>query len=73
MSVSGSSRITMGFGVAAIAIALVAIFVSTSGVQEIGDEESEYLPQTRDIYLFTMVDENIDEEALEIPPDQFSH
>lgn len=72
MSVSGSSRIAMGLGVAAIAIALVAIFVSTSGIQEIGDEESEYLPQTRDIYLFTMVDENIDEEALGIPPDQFS-
>ena len=74
MSSSASSRTIMGLGIAAIAIAIAAIFVATSGIQEeIGDEESEYAPQTRDVYLFTMVDEHIDEEALEIPPDQFSH
>ncbi len=74
MSSSGSSRIIMGLSIAAIVIALAAIFVATSSIQEeIGDEESEYSPQTRDVYLFTMVDEHIDEESLEIPPDQFSH
>jgi len=73
---SGSSRTVGGLSIAAIAIALVAIFVATYTVsiqEEIGDEESEYSSQARDIYLFTMVDEHIDEEALEIPPDQFSH
>ena len=73
MSSSGSSRIIMGLSIAAIVIALAAIFVATSSIQEeIGDEESEYSSQTRDVYLFTMVDEHIDEETLEIPPDQFS-
>ena len=74
MSSSGSSRIIMGLSIAAIAIALAAIFVATSSIQEkVDDEESEYATQTRDIYLFTMVDEHIDEDTLEIPPDQFSH
>jgi plastocyanin len=73
MSVSGSFRAAMNISIAAIATALVAIFVSTYDIQEeIIDKESEYAPQTREIHLFTMVDENIDEEALEIPPDQFS-
>ena len=52
MSSSASSRTIMGLGIAAIAIAIAAIFVATSGIQEeIGDEESEYAPQTRDVYL----------------------
>lgn len=71
MSSSGSYRIIMGLSIAAIAIALAAIFVATSIQEE--DDESEYTPQTRDIYLFTMVDEHIGEEELAIPPDQFSH
>ena len=76
MSSPRSSRTIIGVSVAAIAISLVAIFVATypqSIEDEIETEESEYTTQTRDIYLFTMVDEHITEEALEIPPDQFSH
>ncbi len=76
MSSPRSSKTVMGLSIAAIAIALSAIFVATypqSIEDEIEIEESEYTPQTRDIYLFTMVDEHIGEEELAIPPDQFSH
>ena len=71
MSSSGNYRTIMGLSIAAIAIALASIFVATSIQEE--DDESGYTPQTRDIYLFTMVDEHIGEEELAIPPDQFSH
>lgn len=76
MSSPRSSRTIIGVSIAAIAISLVAIFVATypQSIEDgIETKESEYTPQTRDIYLFTMVDEHIAEEELEIPPDQFSH
>jgi hypothetical protein len=53
MSSSRSSRTAMGLSIAAIVIALSAIFVATypqSIEDEIEIEESEYTPQTRDIY-----------------------
>ena len=64
----------VGLSVAAIAIAIVAIFVtlySTMGNESVMNSSS-YNPQTREIYLFSEVDENIDEDKLGIPPDQFS-
>ncbi len=48
-----------------LAIFMVFIFaVSGSTVN--------YASETREIYLFSQVDENIDEDKLGIPPDQFS-
>lgn len=38
-----------------------------SGLEPVGAE-----PQTREFYLFSEVDENIEEDALGIPPDKFS-
>ena len=69
----------MGISVAAIAIALVAIFVASYSLTNIAtldenDEDDErYVPQTREMWLFTQVDEHIDEDKFSIPPDQFSH
>ena len=36
------------------------------------EAEETYVPQTREVYLFSQVDEHIDEEALGIFPDMFS-
>src|SRR3972149_10438455 len=69
----------MGISVTAIAIALVAIFVASYSLTNIvtsdeNDEDDErYVPQTREIWLFSQVDEHIDENKFGIPPDQFSH
>lgn len=69
----------LGISIAAIAIAVIAIIVASLSLTDLVDveteeeeREEEYLPQTRDVYLFTEVDEDIDEEALTIPPDMFS-
>ncbi len=62
-----------GLSVTAIAIAVVAIFAASfSFMDEATGSINPYNPQTRDIYLFSQVDENIDEEKFGIPPDQFS-
>ncbi|MDI1495060.1 MAG: nitrous oxide reductase [Cenarchaeum symbiont of Oopsacas minuta] len=52
---------------AAIVIGLAALGLILYDV----DEESS-VPTVRDIYLFSKVDKNIDEEKFGIPPDQFS-
>lgn len=65
----------MGISVTAIAIALVAIFVasySLTNIETFNEDDEKYVPQTREISLFTRVDEHIDEDKLTIPPDQFS-
>jgi len=67
---------TMAISIAAIAIAAIALVISGysfTNVQDDDEEEVEYIPQTREVYLFTQVDEHIDEEMFKIPPDQFSH
>ena len=72
MSASGNSKL-MGISVAAIAIALVAIFVASYSLTNIetsdeNDEDDErYVPQTREMWLFTQVDEHIEEDKLSIP------
>ena len=69
----------MGISVAALSIALVAILVASYSLTNIAtfdenDEDDEsYVPQTREIWLFSQVDEHIDEDKFSIPPDQFSH
>ena len=65
----------MGVSIAAIVIAVAAIFVASTGTnsmvtaQQIG---SDYDPQVREIHLFTKVDENIDEDKFGVPPDLYS-
>jgi plastocyanin len=72
---------SLGIGIAAIAIAVIAIIIASVSLTDLVDieveeeereEKEEYAPKTRDVYLFTEVDEHIDEEALAIPPDMFS-
>ena len=66
----------MGISVAAIAIALVAISVASYSLTNIAtfeDDDENYVPQTREIWLFSQVDEHIEEDKFGIPPDQFSH
>jgi len=73
--VSETTKI-MGISIAAITIAGIAIIIASYSLGSVEIElesEDDYVPQTREIYLFTQVDEHIDEDALEIPPDQFSH
>ncbi len=63
----------VGLPIVAIVIAIVAIFAASfSLMDEVTGNINPYNPQTRDIYLFSQVDENIDEEKFGIPPDQFS-
>ena len=68
----------MGISVAALSIAFVAILVASYSLTNIAtfdenDEDDErYVPQTREIWLFSQVDEHIDEDKFSIPPDQFS-
>jgi hypothetical protein len=62
----------MGISVAAIAIALVAIFVASYSLTNIAtldendDDDERYVPQTREMWLFTQVDEHIEEDKLSI-------
>ena len=49
-----------------------ALFVIASAVILVNNAEAKYTGLTREFYLFSIVDENIDEEKLGIPPDQFS-
>lgn len=66
----------MGISIAAISIALVAILVASYSLTNIAtfdeDDDERYVPQTREIWLFSQVDEHIDEDKFSIPPDQFS-
>jgi len=68
----------MSISIAALSIALVAILIASYSLTNIAtfdenDEDDEkYIPQTREIWLFSQVDEHIDEDKFSIPPDQFS-
>lgn len=66
MASSAVSYAAIGIAAAAIAIAAVAF------LQAPGAPAQTIEPQTRVFYLFTEVDENIDEDSLAIPPDEFS-
>ncbi len=68
MATSAVSYAAIGIAAAAIAIAGAALAL----LQTPGAPAQTAEPQTREFYLFTQVDENIDEEKLAIPPDQFS-
>ena len=60
--------IRYGLSLAAVAMSIVAIFVASYSILD----DSAITPQTRNIELFSQVDENIDEDKLGIPLDQFS-
>ncbi len=67
----------LGIGIAAIVIAVVSIIIASISLIDLEveteeEDEEEYRPVTREAYIFTQVDEHIDEEALTIPPDMFS-
>lgn len=65
----------IGISLASIAIAVIAIIIAAipSGPDMAPVEvENKYTPQTKEIWLFTQVDETIDEEKYLIPPDLFS-
>ena len=64
----------MGISIAAIVIAVGAIFVSATGTNAISAQqiESDYEPQVREVHLFTKVDESIDEDKFGVPPDLYS-
>ncbi len=49
-----------------------ALFVIAGAVILVNSAEAKYTGLTREFYLFSIVDESIDEEKLGIPPDQFS-
>lgn len=66
----------MAISIAAIVLGAVALVVATSFGYSQPDKmmltSSSQTSQTKDIYLFSQVDENIDEDKFGIPPDQFS-
>ncbi|HEX9845459.1 MAG TPA: cupredoxin domain-containing protein [Candidatus Nitrosotenuis sp.] len=75
MSVADSKNLRIGM--AAIVIAVVSIIIASISLADFEieieeEEEEEYRPMTREAFIFTQVDEHIDEEALAIPPDMFS-
>lgn len=72
---AGNAIAYAAIGIAAVATALaVAAYASIMQVQDqvSGLVPAGAEPQTREFYLFSEVDENIDEEELGIPPDKFS-
>ena len=77
MSASNNSKL-MSISVAAIAISLVAIIIASYSFTNITtsdenfEDDKKYAPQTKEIWLFTQVNDNIDEDKFGIPPDQFS-
>jgi plastocyanin len=62
-----------GISIAAIVIAAIGIglAIMSADTSDLATKE-RYIPQTREVYLFTQVDEGVDEEKLGIPPDMFS-
>jgi hypothetical protein len=73
-SVVNSSAI-WGISIAAIVIAVIGLVIGVMSMVELEDDlesEESYTPHTREVYMFTEVDEDIDEEKMAIPPDMFS-
>lgn len=69
-----NSSALWGISIAAIVIAVIGLVVGVTSMDglEVTESEESYISQTREIYLFTMVDEDIDEEKMNIPPDMYS-
>ena len=69
-----NSSALWGISIAAIVIAIIGLVVGVTSMDglEVTESEESYISQTREIYLFTMVDEDIDEEKMNIPPDMYS-
>jgi plastocyanin len=67
----------IGIAIVAVVIAGIAMYFATTGMDPIDDQTPDVAAitqpaQEREIYLFSEVDENINEEMLGIPPDKFS-
>ncbi len=58
--------------IAYVIAATVAVLAVVSAVIFANSVEAKYAGTTREFHIFSVVDENIDEEKLGIPPDQFS-
>jgi plastocyanin len=73
---SSVSAKSFGISIAAIVIAAISVVIASASLSSVDmDDEEEleiYNPQTREMFLFTQVDEDIEEDAFEIPPDQFN-
>ncbi|HXV67276.1 MAG TPA: hypothetical protein VD731_08660 [Nitrosopumilaceae archaeon] len=57
---------TLGISIAAIVIASIGIVIAITSMNDSDDfmeAKETYVPQTREVYLFSQVDEHIDEEA----------
>lgn len=65
----------MAISITAIVMGAIALVVATTfsyPSDTTMESTSTQSPQTRDIHLFSQVDENIDEDKFGIPPDQFN-
>ena len=65
----------MAVAIAGIVLGGIALAVASSlaySSDSMMVSASAQTPQTRDIHLFSQVDENIDEDKFGIPPDQFN-
>jgi len=65
----------MAISIVAIVLGAIALVVATSlnnPTDSMMVSASTQSQQTRDIHLFSQVDENIDEDKFGIPPDQFN-
>jgi len=76
LNTNNNSKI-IGISVVALTISLVAIIIASysftdNAISNENYDEEKYVPQTREIWLFSQVDEHIDEDKFGIPPDQFS-
>jgi plastocyanin len=77
LSASNNTKL-MSVSITALAVSLMAIIVTSYSLTNItvsneSYEDGKSIPQTREIWLFSQVDEHIDEDEFGIPPDQFSH
>ena len=86
VSLSSTGTKIQRLGMIALLISIASIIIATASLagpivmefeeengEENGEEKEEkYRPKTREIFLFTEVDEHIEEEKLNIPPDMFS-
>lgn len=62
----------IGLSITAIIIASIGIVIAITSVDDdLIEHEETYVPQTRDVYVFSQVDEHLAEVG-EIPPDMFS-
>lgn len=65
------TKIGLAISIAAIVVAITGVAIAINPDNAIF-AESSYSPNTKNVYLFTDVNGNINEDKLGIPPDMFS-